>query len=95
MARRKKQLKKPAQRVIVWTQGPQPSRDTSRSPDLGTMATTILTQKPSKGTHVGRLRWACLRCREDPTGPGYPGLDVKRKSCPRCGPGDHVKKIRV
>lgn len=54
---------------------------------------TSAAQKPSKRPLVGRLRWTCLLCREEP---GNLGLDAgPRKGCPTHGKGDHVKRVRV
>ncbi len=50
-------------------------------------------QKPSKTALKGRLRYACLLCRDlDPAG----GLDAgPRKGCKVHGRGDFIKKVRV
>ena len=70
-----------------------PSHNPSRNPDTGTGSNTLTAQKPSTRSPLGRLRYACLLCREEP---GNLGLDAgPRKGCPKHGRGSHIQKIRV
>jgi len=53
---------------------------------------TSAARKAQDRAHVGRLRQACLTCRESA---GNLGLRVRRGSCEVHGTGDHVRRVRV